>query len=288
MVEGGWESGTDILAENPVLQPLGDHGGPTPSMPLSSMSPAINAGSTDAGIPEDDQRGFPRDSAPDIGSCEFLAVLIQSNLQAPYASLGSVVELTALSDFATPTFYWFEGESGDESNPIAGANSASHTSPALVAGEDYWVRISDGGGGSTVDSNTYRLPVRSTYDEWVDFYGLAPGARACLNNPMGDGIFNLLKYAVGFDPTVRCRLEDRVRATYDPGTGKLVFSCTFSKTPSDLSLDFEQSTDLSRWSGTGLNPRLTAGTVSTAAWEISLPCDSPAGFLRLRAELHSP
>jgi hypothetical protein len=79
------------IAANPVnslLAPLGDHGGPTQTMPLLPGSPAINAGSN-ALVSADvttDQRGsgFARISAGvvDIGACEVQAPTITRKLGA--------------------------------------------------------------------------------------------------------------------------------------------------------------------------------------------------------------
>lgn len=69
--------GSGILANDPRLGPLGQHGGPTLTMPLLTGSAAINAGnnSTCAGL---DQRGILRPQAGvcDIGAFELEAPLI--------------------------------------------------------------------------------------------------------------------------------------------------------------------------------------------------------------------
>ncbi|WP_193213650.1 choice-of-anchor Q domain-containing protein [Luteolibacter marinus] len=61
-VYGG--AGTNLIASAPSLKPLGDYGGPTPTMPPELGSPAIGAGSPDALLAPyeftTDQRGFPR------------------------------------------------------------------------------------------------------------------------------------------------------------------------------------------------------------------------------------
>lgn len=56
---------------DPVLGPLGDYGGPTPTLPLLAGSPAIDAGDP-ANYPATDQRGHarPYGSGPDIGAFE--------------------------------------------------------------------------------------------------------------------------------------------------------------------------------------------------------------------------
>jgi hypothetical protein len=62
---------TSLNNTDPVLGPLDDYGGPTPTMPLLAGSPAIDNGN-DAVAPATDQRGHPRPfgSHSDIGAFE--------------------------------------------------------------------------------------------------------------------------------------------------------------------------------------------------------------------------
>ena len=59
----------NILFGNPLLAPLGNYGGTTQTMPPLEGSPAIDTGG--ATTLTTDQRGFPRDAAPDIGAAEY-------------------------------------------------------------------------------------------------------------------------------------------------------------------------------------------------------------------------
>lgn len=65
---------SDLVNRNPLLAPLQDNGGPTPTMALLPGSPAIDAGDP-SDAPEDDQRGpgYPRivGDTIDIGAYEF-------------------------------------------------------------------------------------------------------------------------------------------------------------------------------------------------------------------------
>ena len=65
------------LSTNPQLEALGDNGGLTQTMALTSISPAINAGNsavcTAAPVSSLDQRGVPRSSGCDIGAFEYVA-----------------------------------------------------------------------------------------------------------------------------------------------------------------------------------------------------------------------
>jgi hypothetical protein len=75
---------SSLTSGDPMLAPLGDYGGPTPTMPPLPGSPAINGapGSTATR----DQRGFPVFQAPDLGAAE-----------------GTTVVTTTADEFDTPT-----------------------------------------------------------------------------------------------------------------------------------------------------------------------------------------
>jgi hypothetical protein len=61
-------TGTSTNPLNPLLAPLGNYGGPTPTMALLPGSPAIGQGASGAGMPAFDQRGEPRAGHIDIGA----------------------------------------------------------------------------------------------------------------------------------------------------------------------------------------------------------------------------
>ena len=66
----------DLFNMNPLLGPLRDNGGPTPTQALLPGSPAIDHGD-DAGCPTADQRGVPRPrgAACDIGAYEYGGII---------------------------------------------------------------------------------------------------------------------------------------------------------------------------------------------------------------------
>jgi len=65
----GWGSG--CLFQNPQLLAIANNGGSTYTCALLPSSPAIDAGRSYSGVPSIDQRGFTRDSSPDMGAYEF-------------------------------------------------------------------------------------------------------------------------------------------------------------------------------------------------------------------------
>jgi hypothetical protein len=83
--------GTPSSPVNALLAPLGYYGGPKfldgtglLTIGLLPGSPAINAGTTGAGVPPADERGLPRVGAPDIGAFEsqgFVLTIVSGNNQ---------------------------------------------------------------------------------------------------------------------------------------------------------------------------------------------------------------
>jgi hypothetical protein len=69
-------SANNLIGGNPLLAPLGNYGGPTPTMPLLPGSSAINGGSAGIGVPTTDQRGVTRVGRVDIGAFESQGFII--------------------------------------------------------------------------------------------------------------------------------------------------------------------------------------------------------------------
>jgi parallel beta-helix repeat protein len=64
------DDGNLVGVADPGLAPLGNFGGPTETMALLPASPAIDAGTSGAGIPTTDQRGLGAVGGTDIGAFE--------------------------------------------------------------------------------------------------------------------------------------------------------------------------------------------------------------------------
>ena len=69
------------------------------------------------------------------------------------AVVGSTkVLFVAATGYPAPSFQWFRGESGDVSQPIAGAASAAYTTPAFAEAARYWVRVTNAAGSRDSES----------------------------------------------------------------------------------------------------------------------------------------
>jgi hypothetical protein len=88
----GTISGTNnLLGVNPMLSPLGDYGGPIPTMALLPGSPAIGSGALGAGIPTTDERGLPLDSPnPDIGAFQTTPLVVNTTIDGTGSPSGEL------------------------------------------------------------------------------------------------------------------------------------------------------------------------------------------------------
>ena len=125
----------DITHSNPLLGPLQDNGGATPTQALLPGSPAIDGG-TNSGCPATDQRGLPRPQGIrcDMGSYELGDIPGGYTLTLAYAGGGSgtvgknpdratylpgtVVTLTAIP-YAGSSFAGWSGAAIGTANPIS-------------------------------------------------------------------------------------------------------------------------------------------------------------------------
>lgn len=126
---------------------------------------------------------------------------------------GATTSLTVAASGASPAFQWYAGASGVTTSPVAGAVSASFTTPALTASKSYWVRATNAAG--TADSNAATVSVIDPYTSWALTLESANSLPAgTISNPAGDadkdGRSNLIEYAFGTSPVLGNELAPRM------------------------------------------------------------------------------
>jgi hypothetical protein len=78
--------------------------------------------------------------------------------------IGSQYELSAFAIGGKPlTYQWYEGASGDTSQPISGATFSVYKTPPLQQSGDYWVRVSNSSG--SIDSLTTSVTAMEIWTE---------------------------------------------------------------------------------------------------------------------------
>jgi Ig-like domain CHU_C associated len=130
---------------------------------------------------------------------------------------GKKAALRVIASGSSPVYQWFKGISGNTKFPVAGARSATFTTPSLKLTTSYWVRVSNAAG--TVNSKTVTVTVKkaappsrnaivppsppSSYEIWSRAcFGNTPwsGLSSATDDPDGDGISNGQEYIFGLDP----------------------------------------------------------------------------------------
>jgi CSLREA domain-containing protein len=163
----GFAATGDITNTDPLLGPLQDNGGSTPTQALLSNSPAIDQG-TNSGCPITDQRGLhrPQGSSCDIGAYESSASTTLYTLSLAYAGSGSgavtkspdftaypsgtLVTLTANPDTGSRFFSW-SGDILSATNPATIVMNADKSITATFVSD--LSPIADAGQPQAVVSN---------------------------------------------------------------------------------------------------------------------------------------
>ena len=111
VIEGGYESGTNIITENPLLMPLDYYGGNVKVMPVSTGSSAIGICSTESvEPPATDALGNVRGDVYGAGAVEFLGsaeYVYASSERSKYIS-GKEFEIEALISGEAESYQWYK------------------------------------------------------------------------------------------------------------------------------------------------------------------------------------
>jgi pimeloyl-ACP methyl ester carboxylesterase len=201
---------------------------------------------------EDWQLVNPTGTVVNVGSnpTVWVSIRVGSNCQPPVItdqpnsanfSSGTAAMLFAFANQGQPplTYQWYQGQKGDTSHPIAGANSSLYTTPRLFATTSFWVRIISACGAS-VDSNTATITVGMTIeavDPVCDSYTNCQGAYLTIT-PRGPGavgvvsdvsaltMANATRHGIVADGIslllLRVHTDSSVTFSLNPGVGTLM------------------------------------------------------------------
>lgn len=183
------------------------------------------------------------------------------------------------------SFQWYRGTTGDTSNPVSGANSATFSTPAISATTSYWLRVSNGGGSMDSQSATVTIngPSQTAFEVWCQTKGLnGQDARPDVDID-GDGLTNLFEFAFGENPTNPTVLHRPFLVLPDTMT----MDFTFHRGSSDLVYILETSLSLALDSWVEVF-RLSKGDGAHPVGDdltVEVPTGgAPRKFLRMRIE----
>lgn len=89
----------------------------------------------------------------------FTAPSITTHPASATVASGFTKTFSVVATGTSPIYQWYSGNSGDMSNPVAGATSNSFTTPALTSTTSYWVRVSNLAGAAVSNTATATVVV---------------------------------------------------------------------------------------------------------------------------------
>lgn len=151
----------------------------------------------------------------------------------------------------------------------------------LPPADTYYYRlVATNGGGTSV-----ALPkavIMVSFTQWqASFFGnpsVEPGIADPHASPAGDGLSNLVKYALGLDPNVRAT-DDAPQLSRETNTLSLNYSRSLTAT--NVTITVEWSTDLKNWSSDGVTTTVMSESDGLQLLRSSVSADTPSKFLRL-------
>ncbi len=221
-------------------------------------------------------------------------VIVQQPQATTVAAGQSAILAVGASGLGTLHYRWYRGESGDVSRPLAAADSAFYQTGPLSAWGRYWVRVYSALG--SVDSVSTLVTVTGgtmTFADWVAQGGVPPAQRGALATPAGDGVTNLMKFALGIAPLANATNRLPVATTVTQSGQPLALALLFQRNPEaqGLRCALETSSDLVTWTEVastlevlGTNPD---GTQNVRLRETA-PVAGVRRFGRLKVELVAP
>lgn len=188
---------------------------------------------------------------------------------------GSVTLSAAPAGFVPVSYAW-----RFRNAPISGATSSSLTVNNVQAAQagDYTVvlGLSD---GRFVVSRPFTLSLLPPLEAWRQTYfgtTASTGNAADLADPDGDGVANILEYALGTNPTTPASAAAPVG---ELSGGNYVVRYTRPTSTTDVTYTVQQSTDLLTW--TNVASAVESSNSATATHAVSVSATLPRQFFRL-------
>ena len=196
---------------------------------------------------------------------------------------GQPAVFTVTASDATPLSYqWWRDEEA-----LVGATGGSLTVPATTLGDSGAVfRVTVAGATGSVLSAPVALTVDPVLPRGFPWWAAAiPGAeaRGPLDNPAGDGVPNLVKYACGLDPLVATPAAQRPQLV-EAGAG-WSFRWRRAMAAAGLLVGAERTDDIASGTWEQRSGEKTADDGVLETWELPLATAGARGFVRLAVSL---
>jgi len=214
----------------------------------------------------------------DLSFSALSAPVVTTQPQALTATVGDAVTLSvAATGTPAPTYQWRKNGLPIAGNATATTAALSFASVGTADAGSYDVVVTNSAGSATSTAAT--LTVLTLQEQWrAAYFGttLNSGLAADSADADGDGLANVLEYALGNNPTSP-RSVALPNGTVE--NGQFVFRFTHALAASDVSVVVQQSTDLVTWSTLSSTVESSTGTAEVRV--AALPLTNAKAFVRL-------
>jgi len=124
-----------------------------------------------------------------------------------------------------------------------------------------------------------------TYRDWLDNLGVPGNEQVYTDCPSGDGIQNLLKYAIGLNPMDVCSAQDIMEPVADENGVSIVYRKSKGIDGVDLFPIWSDSLLLSNWNPNGFEFAVIDQTDSNVTWKATHSVTGECGYIRLKAQI---
>jgi chondroitin AC lyase len=219
----------------------------------------------------------------DVTFSPFLPVPAAPGTFTATAASASSIQLSWTAGDSTQTGYSLEVSADGQAswsslnNPAGNATSYTHTGLSASVTRAYRLRATNGSGSSgalTASATTW-----TALEGWRVSQGLAQngtGTAANTADPDGDGLVNLLEYALDLDPLAASATN---MSTALNANGKLSLTFFRARPASELTYTVQASSDLVTWTDLITNPGSFDQNVTVTD---APPAGAPRRFMRLR------
>jgi len=125
----------------------------------------------------------------------------------------------------------------------------------------------------------------NTYPDWLSASSIPANEQGYTNAPAGDGIQNLLKYAIGLNPMDSCSAADVMDPSSDDTNG---VSIIYNKAKGSEGVElFPMWSDCllpSNWNPNGFEFSIISQTASNSTWKATHSVTGECGYIRLKAQ----
>ncbi len=126
-----------------------------------------------------------------------------------------------------------------------------------------------------------------SYEAWLADWNVPAAKQGELDDPAGDGIENIWKFAAGLDPMSYYPRNAVYTYVADPAANKFSVTYYLAKNRPQVSVDpgWDDALPYATWSTNGITSEMVSETTDKETWKITAPMDGSEGFIRLQAEL---